>query len=139
MTLDEYQSLAQRTAGDMSLAYQALKLNGEAGECADLIGKHIGQGHALDLEKLEKELGDTLWHLAMLARAAGLSLERVAQTNIGKLKARYPEGFEVKRSVFREDPEPKDMILSEVQCAQCRAYRRKSPLCPVCLSDRVVS
>jgi NTP pyrophosphatase (non-canonical NTP hydrolase) len=63
----------------------------EAGEALSLVRKHLYQGRDLDREKLEKELGDALWCLAMTARAAGLSLEHVAAANIRKLEERHPE------------------------------------------------
>lgn len=104
MTFDEYQADALRTAGSMDLAYQALGLAGEAGEVADLIKKHIGQGHPLDRDRLAKEIGDVLWHAAMLCRVLGLSFGAVAKGNIEKLRVRYPEGFSPERSQDRESP-----------------------------------
>lgn len=35
----------------------------------------------------------------------GLSLEQVAKRNIEKLKARYPQGFEVDKSIHRREYE----------------------------------
>ena len=32
---------------------------GEAGECAELIKKHLGHGHPLDMDKVKKELRAT--------------------------------------------------------------------------------
>src|SRR3954454_13636115 len=63
----------------------------EAGEVLALVRKHLYQGKELDRDKLEKELGDALWCLAMTAKAAGLSLDGVAAANIEKLKARHPD------------------------------------------------
>ena len=63
----------------------------EAGEVLSLVRKHLYQGRELDREKLEKELGDALWCLAMTAKAAGLSLEGIAAGNIAKLEARHPD------------------------------------------------
>lgn len=98
MTLDEYQNLAMRTmAPDTShekhLAVMGLGLTGEAGEVAELLKKHLGHGHELDNDKLEKELGDVMWYVAGLARVRGLTLERIAEKNVLKLMKRYPEGF----------------------------------------------
>jgi NTP pyrophosphatase (non-canonical NTP hydrolase) len=63
----------------------------EAGETLSLVRKHLYQGRELDREKLEKELGDVLWCLAMTARAAGLSLDAIAKTNVTKLEQRHPD------------------------------------------------
>lgn len=80
----------------------ALGLTGEAGEAADLIKKVFGHGHSLDRDKLLLELGDVLWYVAALAKTAGSSLEEVADLNIGKLRARYPDGFSTEHSVNRK-------------------------------------
>lgn len=121
--LDTYQFLAARTRGTEranELAVLSLGVAGEASEVLDLflaaalaktsggladsLKKHLGHGHALDLNKLEKELGDVLWYVAMIAFTKGIKLSSVAQTNIEKLRARYPEGFSSKASVNRADP-----------------------------------
>ena len=76
-------------------------LCGESGEAIDLVKKHLHQGHALDKEKLAKELGDIAWYLAEAATALDLSLDDIFEQNIAKLKARYPEGFDSQRSINR--------------------------------------
>ena len=81
-----------------ALTMGALGLCGEAGEFADLVKKHLYQGHPLDRGHLKKELGDVAWYLAISAEALDLSLSEVLQANIDKLKARYPEGFAAERS-----------------------------------------
>lgn len=78
-------------------------LTGEAGEVADLIKKHFGHGHELDLTKVKKELGDVLWYLSQLAEQFGLSMDDVGEANIAKLKARYPDGFSEEASKNRKE------------------------------------
>lgn len=100
MNLNEYQELASRTAGnhfshDMALCNWALGLCGEAGEYSELVKKQLFHGKNVPIEDKIKELGDVLYYLAMCARENNLSLEQVAQTNIDKLKKRYPNGFEL--------------------------------------------
>lgn len=76
-------------------------LNGEAGEAIDLFKKYAFQGHELDREHLAKELGDVAWYLAVSADAIGYTLDEVLEMNICKLRARYPDGFETRKSVGR--------------------------------------
>lgn len=107
MTPNEYQAAALRTANkDLSQMEQlqngVMGLTGEAGECADLLKKHLFQGHKLDKDHLAKELGDVAWYLSVSANALGYELEEVFQMNIDKLKARYPEGFDPDLSVHRK-------------------------------------
>lgn len=78
-------------------------LTGEAGEVADLIKKHFGHGHVLDHDKLKKELGDVMWYLSQLAEQFDLNMEDIAEANITKLKARYPNGFSEEASINRKE------------------------------------
>jgi len=98
-----YEKAAARTDIPRSLAnakiYHMLKLSGECGELANMIGKWNGQGHDLEEDKCLEEMGDILWHLSRLADSFGSTLQEVANLNIEKLKKRYPYGFDVFRSV----------------------------------------
>lgn len=102
MNFDEYQKLANRTGNNTDIFVSFLGLAGEAGECCDLYKKVYGHGHKLDLEKFKKEIGDVIWYCSDLCTKLGLSLDEVAQLNIDKLKARYPNGFDPQRSQNRK-------------------------------------
>jgi NTP pyrophosphatase (non-canonical NTP hydrolase) len=71
----------------------ALGLPGEVGEVVELIKKARFHGVPYPTEKMCKELGDILWHVNQMAYAHGLTLAEVAQHNVEKLRARYPNGF----------------------------------------------
>jgi NTP pyrophosphatase (non-canonical NTP hydrolase) len=103
--LDQYQEDAMRThvSDPIRLPAYALGLSGEAGEVADLVKKHIGHGHDLDVNKLKLELGDVLWYIAGLAHVLGLTLSEVAEANVAKLKRRYPDGFSHEASKNRSE------------------------------------
>ena len=105
LTLNEYQKLAMRTcniknAGD-KLFHAVFGLTSEAGEVAGIFQK-VYQGHELNAEALNKELGDALWMLAEACEAVGTTLNEVAILNIEKLRKRYPEGFSTERSLNRD-------------------------------------
>ena len=107
MTINEYQTLAMTTLNPALdkkdvLINGVMGLCGEAGEAIDIVKKHLAQGHDLDREALIKELGDVAWYLAETAYALDVSLEKVLQGNIDKLKERYPEGFSSEKSVNRK-------------------------------------
>ena len=106
MTINEYQKLAMTTLNpELSkkdvLINGVMGLCGESGEAIDIVKKWLAQGHALDREKLAKELGDICWYVAETATALDLSLEDIMAANIEKLKQRYPEGFDARRSIHR--------------------------------------
>ena len=130
MTPNEYQKEALRTASGMSKEYPRILnglmgLNGEAGECIDILKKHLYQGHAFDSEHMAKELGDVAWYLAISAEAIGYDLETIFQMNIDKLRARYPDGFDAEHSLHRRAKvlTPNHLLLSETTLLSKR-YRR---------------
>lgn len=112
----EYQELAMRTNDGKSekrlwqntqehnfyktadLLNGVLGLTGEAGEVADLVKKGIFHQKGIDETHLKKEIGDVMWYVAMICESCGFSLDDVMETNVEKLKARYPDGFDVKRA-----------------------------------------
>lgn len=103
----EFQALAMRTASGLDAAGLILNgvmgLNGEAGECIDIVKKHLFQGHDLDKEKLIDELSDVLWYAAITSEGLGVTLDDVMRHNVEKLQKRYPNGFSAERSIHRED------------------------------------
>ena len=106
LTVSDYQKLAMTTLNPELnkkdvLINGVMGLCGESGEAIDIVKKWLAQGHELDKEKLAKELGDIAWYLAETASALDLDLEDVFQANIRKLKQRYPEGFDSRRSIYR--------------------------------------
>ena len=105
LTINGYQHKAMRTAKEAcrELSNVGLGLAGEAGEIADMIKKHLHQGHPLDREKFIKELGDVAWYLALGCTVIGEPMEKVLQTNIDKLLKRYPDGFDPERSMHRAE------------------------------------
>jgi NTP pyrophosphatase (non-canonical NTP hydrolase) len=109
MDFNDYQLRAMRTAslksfeGIQALQNAALGLAGEAGEFADAIKKVSFQGHTLNHAHLAQEVGDILWYCALAASALGMDLDDIAVQNVQKLQKRYPDGFEVERSMHRAD------------------------------------
>ena len=110
--LDWYQELASGSAfypgqgTALGLLYCALKLNGEAGELAEHVGKAMrddgltydvadGMGNYqfnnLTPERrtlIIKEIGDNLWYLSALCRELGINLSTAAIHNLDKLADR---------------------------------------------------
>jgi NTP pyrophosphatase (non-canonical NTP hydrolase) len=122
ITADEYQQLAARTLiaqediemtqEDNSIVWNAVGLGGEAGEILELVKKglfhrHVYQ-HPLGLgdgfvefqQKMSKELGDCLWYIAALCTRLDIRMGDIMVENIDKLRARYPEGWDEKRSLL---------------------------------------
>lgn len=92
MTFDNYTYEARKTAiydRTEPMPYLVLGLNGEAGEIAEGLKKHIRDGTPFNPLL---ELGDVLWYVAMIADEFGYSLDEVAEKNLGKLRDRQERG-----------------------------------------------
>lgn len=87
--------------GDCVMA--CMGLSGEVGEFTDMMKKVIFHEATFEEEHAKKELGDILWYVACMAHAFGWDLDEIMQMNIDKLKARYPEGFDIKLSAHRKE------------------------------------
>lgn len=107
MTLNEYQQAAQRTM-NRSLNFEETSRHALHGMCAEVGEIHslfqkFYQGHEVDAEHVMKEVGDLLWMIAEFCTIHGWSMSTVAQMNIDKLLARYPEGFNAEQSLHRKE------------------------------------
>jgi NTP pyrophosphatase (non-canonical NTP hydrolase) len=110
-SLTLYQKMATRSAiypgqgTPLGLAYVALKMNGEAGEFAEHVGKAMRDdglicdgseendhyGSPLTPERrtlLVKEVGDVLWYLSAACNELGITLSQAALINLEKLADR---------------------------------------------------
>ena len=100
MNLNEYQKLALRTARPKTATGEVyhllLGLCGEAGEIAEKAKKIIRDQEAdftkFDTDDLKKELGDVLWHVAVLADYFDIELNTIGEANIAKLASRLERG-----------------------------------------------
>ena len=101
MNFDDYQKkttkydLAKATTDLKAVGFieKVLGLVGEAGETADKIKKILRDKDGIvsdeDRDLIVKELGDTLWYIAAIARYLEIPLSVVAEGNIEKLESRY--------------------------------------------------
>lgn len=104
MDFNEYQERALATAvypnvgtGTIdAIMYCALGLCGEAGEIAEKVKKLYRDSGGVVTEEFKaaivKELGDPLWYIGAMSKELGISMEKVAQTNIEKLSGRKARG-----------------------------------------------
>ena len=83
----------------MSCAVQAAIANG----LLNGTYQKVLQGHECDVETAKRALGDIFRNVMGVAGCCGSAPDDVLQTNIDKLKARYPAGFDPDRSLHRAD------------------------------------
>ena len=97
MTFEEYQAEASQTAHYpkrfSNLEYPTLGLTGEAGEVANVVKKIQRDFDGVLTDeirgKLKDELGDVLWYISACADELGLTLNEIAEFNVGKLAKRH--------------------------------------------------
>lgn len=96
MQLNDYQEAALKTClpSSYKLSYLVAGLAAEAGEVAGKYAKYVRDDTPLDTlrDDIEKEIGDILWFIAILADYHGTSLEEIARVNILKLNSRKERG-----------------------------------------------
>ena len=103
-----FQREARRSLRD-DLPYEAMCSNmcmglaGEIGEVIDIMKKHIYQGKELDITDVIEEVGDVLWYIANFCNVNNITMDECMESNIKKLRKRFPNGFTVKDANQRKD------------------------------------
>lgn len=106
--LDVFQEEALRCMRS-DLPYEAICSNmcmglaGETGETVDIFKKHIYQGKDLDINDVIEEIGDILWYIANLCNVNKITMKECMESNVEKLRKRYPNGFSIKDALERAD------------------------------------
>ena len=106
--LDVFQEEALRSMRS-DLPYEAICSNmcmglaGETGETIDIFKKHIYQGKDLDINDVIEEIGDILWYIANLCNVNKITMKECMESNVEKLRKRYPNGFSIKDALERAD------------------------------------
>ena len=99
---------ARRSLRD-DLPYEAMCSNmcmglaGEIGEVIDIMKKHIYQGKELDITDVIEEVGDVLWYIANFCNVNNITMDECMESNIKKLRKRFPNGFTIKDANERKD------------------------------------
>lgn len=106
MNASDYLILSGRTDNpkdfNTQMLHGILGVTSEAGELSDHLKRHIFYGTPFDKGNVKEECGDLLWYIALICRACGFTLEEVMQSNVDKLKKRYPDGFTEEAAVIRD-------------------------------------
>lgn len=84
------------------LLHGAIGMVTESSETLDVLKKHLFYGKPLDKTNIFEELGDTFWYISIICDVMGFKMEDIMETNINKLKKRYPEKFTEKDAIIRD-------------------------------------
>lgn len=88
---------------DEKLLIEEGRLMNQIGAVSDHVKKHLFQGHAIDIEFISSEMTKLKYKLDWLCEELLVTPSRVMSRNIDKLKRRFPEGFDVDKSINREE------------------------------------
>lgn len=95
------------------ILHACLGLTTEVGELFEALVKVNDSNHIDSINVLE-EAGDLFWYLAIIANVFGSSFEAIQNTNIEKLKKRFPNKFEEKEAINR-DVDSERKILNKIE------------------------
>ena len=102
---DRIGDLDRQGANIERLLTAGVGINAEGGEFLEIIKKMVFQGKPWNEDNREHliiELGDVMWYVAQATMALDISFDEVIETNVNKLKKRYPGGeFDVHNSEVR--------------------------------------
>lgn len=102
---DRIGDLDRQGANIERLLTAGVGINAEGGEFLEIIKKMVFQGKPWNEDNREHliiELGDVMWYVAQATMALNISFDEVIETNVNKLKKRYPGGeFNIHQSEVR--------------------------------------
>ena len=102
---DRIGDLDRQGANIERLLTAGVGINAEGGEFLEIIKKMVFQGKPWNEDNREHliiELGDVMWYVAQATMALDISFDEVIETNVNKLKKRYPGGeFNIHNSEVR--------------------------------------
>ncbi len=98
MKIKEYITESAKTCPDLgsdlnNQLHMAVGASTEANELLDAYKKWFAYGKEIDKVNVSEEIFDCFWYLVNLCRMLDINIEKGLETNINKLRARYPEKF----------------------------------------------
>lgn len=107
MNHKEYTEEIKRTVPQLQSPFfdelhMAIGMATETGEVLDAYKKFLAYNKEFDLVNVKEELGDLFWYTFNLMRMLNIDFEEILQTNVDKLKTRYPNGFTEAGAVNRD-------------------------------------
>ena len=106
ITIEKYQELSKRTNVDLGSLlnnnlHMIMGISTESGEIVDVFKKHLAYSKEIDYINIKEEIGDLMFYIVNMCNMNGWDLRDIMQTNIDKLKTRYPEKFTEEEALNR--------------------------------------
>lgn len=106
MTLQEYKIEAKRTCPSLDknsddIIHMSLGMQTECAEIADVFKKKLAYNKDIDWVNVKEEVGDLMWYIVNLCTFNEWNLEDILDTNIAKLRVRFPDKFTTENAITR--------------------------------------
>jgi len=89
-------------ASDPRILHSIVGIATESGELIEALLQHVKGEGKLDVVNVQEEFGDLAWYQAIGVDATNADWEQILETNIAKLRARYPEKFTSENAINRD-------------------------------------
>lgn len=115
ISIEEYQELSKRTNAKLQSAlldnvHMILGMQTETAEISDVFKKSIAYGRDMDWVNVKEELGDLMFYVVNMCNINGWDLRDILETNIEKLKLRFPEKFEKDKALNRDLDKEREIL-----------------------------
>jgi len=94
------------------LLHVAMGLVTESAEFLDVFKKYIFYGKPIDKVNLKEELGDSTWYQRIACDELHTNILEEMVRNVRKLRARYPEKFEMSQAITRDLVKEREILES---------------------------
>jgi NTP pyrophosphatase (non-canonical NTP hydrolase) len=84
---------------DIEVIHGILGILSEAAELGQVLLDAAMSGLPLDQLDLKDELGDVMWYQALILNSIGSNFEEAGESNIAKLRERFPDKFDASRAI----------------------------------------
>jgi NTP pyrophosphatase (non-canonical NTP hydrolase) len=101
---------------------EVLALQIRAGNIGSMIKAHLYYNKPFDLVSLVENLNEIVVSVNMVCKGFGFTFQEVLQTNIDKLRQRYPEQYTDQDAIERKDEAPLTATLTEPTQTELEAH-----------------
>ena len=95
---------------DPRLLHSLIGIATESGELIEALLKQVLGEATLDIVNVQEEFGDLGWYQAIGVDAMMADWNQILETNLAKLKARYPEKFTSENAINRDLDKERDIL-----------------------------
>ena len=115
---EQYEAAGDRIKSIIRLEHAGHGITTETGELMDTFKRFVYYGKPIDPVNVKEETGDLFWYLAILMDELdlryGIKSQEILDTNIAKLKARFPQKFDESAALNRDLTKEREVLEANV-------------------------